>query len=63
MRFDLLLGGFLQHVVTVPARDGHESDSLWVVADLLDEGGSFLDDFIETVLAPLLVDELDKYMR
>jgi len=52
-RADSLLGGLLQHVVTVPARDGHEGDSLGVVTDLLDEGGSFLDDFVETILAPL----------
>ena len=43
----------LQHVVTMPARDGDEGDSLGVVTDLLDEGGGFLDDFVETVLAPL----------
>ena len=48
-----LLGGLLQHVVTVPARDGHEGDGLGVVADLLDEGGGFLDDFVETILRPL----------
>ena len=45
--------GLLQHVVTVPARDGDEGDSLGVVTDLLDEGGGFLDDFVETVLGPL----------
>lgn len=48
-----LLGGLLQHVVTVPARDGDESNGLGVVADLLDEGGGFLDNFVESVLAPL----------
>ena len=48
-----VLGGLLQHVVAVPARDGDESDSLGVVADLLDEGGRLLDDFVEAVLAPL----------
>ena len=48
-----VLGGLLQHVVTVPARDGHEGDGLGVVADLLDEGGGFLDDFVETILRPL----------
>jgi hypothetical protein len=37
----------------MPARDGDECDSLGVVTDLLDELGRFLDDFIETVLAPL----------
>ena len=49
-----LLGGLLQHVVTMPPRDGHESDSLGVVADLLNEGRGFLDNFVEAVLAPLL---------
>ena len=31
------LGRFLQHVVTMPARDGHKRNSLRVVADLFDE--------------------------
>ena len=48
-----LLGGLLQHVVAVPAGDGNEADSLRVVANLLDEGGRLLDDFVEAVLAPL----------
>jgi len=47
------LGGLLQHVVSVPSRDGDEGDGLGVVADLFDEVGSFLDDFVETLLAPL----------
>ena len=47
------LGGLLQHVVAVPARDGDESDRLGVVTDLLNEGGGLLDDFVETVLTPL----------
>ena len=47
------LGGLLQHVVTVPARDGDESDGLRVVADLLDEGGRLLDNFVEAILRPL----------
>lgn len=49
-----LLGGLLQHVVAMPARDGHESNSLGVVADLLNEGRGFLDNFVEAVLAPLM---------
>jgi hypothetical protein len=53
-----LLAGFLQHVVTVPARNGNECDSLRVVADLLDEGGGLLNDLIETVLTPLLYSQL-----
>lgn len=48
-----VLGGLLQHVVTVPAGDGHEGNSLGVVADLLDEVGGLLDDFVETILRPL----------
>jgi hypothetical protein len=47
------LGGLLEHVVTVPARDGDEGNRLGVVADLLDEVGRLLDDFVETVLGPL----------
>ena len=52
-RMHHLLSGLLQHVVAVPAGDGDEANSLRVVADLLDEGGRLLDDFIEAVLAPL----------
>lgn len=37
----------------MPARDGDEGNGLGVVTDLLDEGGGFLDDFVEAVLAPL----------
>jgi hypothetical protein len=37
----------------VPTGDGDEGNSLGVVANLLDEGGSLLDDFVETVLTPL----------
>ena len=47
------LAGLLQHVVAVPAGNGDESDGLGVVADLLDEGRSFLNDFVESILAPL----------
>lgn len=46
--------GGLQHVVSVPSGDGDESDGLGVVSDLLDEAGNFLDDFVETVLGPLV---------
>ena len=48
-----LLGGLLQHVVAVPARDGDEGNTLGVVTNLLDEARSLLDDFVETVLGPL----------
>lgn len=48
-----LLGGLLQHVVTMPAGDRDESDRLGVVSDLLDEVGRLLDDFVEAILRPL----------
>jgi hypothetical protein len=47
------VGGVVDHVVTVEARDWDEGNVLWVVPDLLDEGGSLLDDFVETLLGPL----------
>ena len=47
------VGGGVQHVVAVEARDGDESDLLGVVADLLDEGRRLLDDLVVTVLGPL----------
>ena len=47
------LAGFLQHVVTVPPRDGYKRDSLGVVADLFDERRCLLHDFVEAILTPL----------
>jgi len=47
------VGGVVDHVVTVEARDGDEWDVLGVVADLLDEVGGLLDDLVEAVLGPL----------
>lgn len=47
------VGGDGKHVVTVEAGDGDESDSLGVVADLLDEVGGLLDDLLESGLGPL----------
>jgi len=47
------VGGLLQHVVSVPSGDGDEGNRLGVVSDLLDETGSLLDDFVESVLGPL----------
>lgn len=47
------VGGLLQHVVSVPSGDGDEGNGLGVVTDLLDETGSFLDDFVVSVLGPL----------
>ena len=49
----IILGGLLQHVVAMPARDRDKGNSLGVVADFLDEGGRLLDDFVETIFAPL----------
>merc|ERR1719245_2351005 len=45
-----LLAG-LQHVVTMPTRDGHEGNSSRVVADLLDEARHFLLNFLKPSLA------------
>merc|ERR550519_2288662 len=45
------VGAGLQHVVSVPARDGDEWDSNRVVSDLLDEARNFLLDFLEPSLA------------
>ena len=47
------VGGVIDHVVTVESGDGNEGDGLGVVADLLDEVGSLLDDFLVTGLGPL----------
>jgi hypothetical protein len=47
------VGGLLQHVISVPSRDGDEGNGLGVETDLLDEGGNFLDDFLITVTRPL----------
>jgi hypothetical protein len=46
------IGGNIDHVVAVEAGDGDERNGLWVVADLLDEVGSLLDDFVESILRP-----------
>ena len=48
-----LLRRLLQHVVAVPAGDGHEGNRLRVVTHLFDEGGRLLDDFVEPILGPL----------
>ena len=48
-----LLGGLIDHVVTVETGDGDEGNSLGVGTNLLDEVGSFLDDFLETLFVPL----------
>merc|ERR1719239_971535 len=41
------VGGSLNHVVTVPSRDWHESNGSRVVTDLLDESGHLLLNFLE----------------
>jgi hypothetical protein len=46
------VGRLVDHVVTIEARNWDERDRLWVVADLLDEVGGLLDDFLETILRP-----------
>merc|ERR1719317_1709286 len=45
------VGAGLQHVVSMPAGDGDEWDSNWVVSDLLDEARDFLLDFLKPSLA------------
>ena len=47
------VGGRFNHVVTLETGHGHERRGLGVVADLLDEVGRFLDDFVVAVLRPL----------
>ena len=47
------VGGGLNHVVTVETGDGNEGGALGVEADLLDEVGGLLDDFVVTLLGPL----------
>jgi hypothetical protein len=47
------VGGVVDHVVTIETGDWDEGNVLGVVADLLDEGRSLLDDFVETLLGPL----------
>jgi hypothetical protein len=56
----------IDHVVTVEAGNGNESNSLGVIADLLDEVGGLLDDFLVTSLRPFggihLVDGNDELL-
>ena len=60
------VGGVVDHVVTVESGDRNEGNSLWVVTNLLDEVGGFLDDFLVTGLGPLdhvhLVDADDELL-
>merc|ERR1719198_2010223 len=44
------VSGSLNHVVTMPSRDGHEGNSSGVVADLLDEARHLLLDLLEPSL-------------
>jgi len=48
------VGGGLEHVISVPSRDGDEGNSIGVVSDLLDEAGNFLLDFVEALLRVLV---------
>lgn len=61
------VGGKLEHVVTVEARDRNEWDMLGVVANLLDKVGGLLDDFIVAILRPFggvhLVDGDDELLH
>ena len=58
------VGGGFNHVVTVETGDRDERDGLGVVANFLDEVGSFLDDFVVASLGPFrgihLVDRNDE---
>ena len=58
------IGGVVDHVIAVETRDRNERYGLGVIADLLDEIGSFLDNFIVTILGPFgsvhLVDRNDE---
>ena len=60
------VGGGVDHVVAVEARDWNEWNRLRVVADLLDEVADFLDDLVEALLGPLggvhLVDGADELL-
>jgi len=47
------VGRALQHVVSVPARDGDEGDLVGVVSDLLDVSRNLLLDFFVTGLSPV----------
>jgi hypothetical protein len=47
------VGGYVNHVVAVEARDGNEWHVLGVESDLLDEVGRLLDDLVEALLGPL----------
>lgn len=61
------VGGGFDHVVTVEAGDRDEGNGLGVVADLLDEVGGLLDNFLVTVFGPLgsvhLVDGDDELLN
>ena len=58
------IGGNINHVIAVEARDGHKGNVLGIIPDFLDKIGSFLDDLIVTVFGPFggvhLVDCDDK---
>jgi len=47
------VGGGFNHVVSVPARNWNESNRFWIVTNLFDVVGDFLDDFFVSVLGVL----------
>ena len=61
------VGGVIDHVIAIEARDGDERNRLGVVSDLLDEVGCLLDDFVVTILRPFrgvhLVDGDDELLH
>jgi hypothetical protein len=58
--------GIINHIITVESGDRNECDSLRVIADLLDEVGGLLDDFLVTGFRPFggvhFVDGNDKLL-
>lgn len=44
------VGGFFQHVVSSPARDGDERDGFGIVTNFFDEVGDFVNDFLKSCL-------------
>uniref|UniRef100_A0A9L0KFG5 Uncharacterized protein n=1 Tax=Equus asinus TaxID=9793 RepID=A0A9L0KFG5_EQUAS len=42
---------WLQHVVTIPTRNWHKCNCVWVVANFLNVGADFLNDFLISLLA------------
>lgn len=47
------IGGDINHVVTVEARDRNKRNRFRVKSNFLDKIGSFFDNFFETILGPI----------